>query len=141
VTQSEDLVPEPDFKKEKFDADANSRNKWYALFQFVIVIVGSVIYLINFKDLSLGYKLVFAAMIFFSIEIIGGIFEQKKWAVIGEYLRVLFVVIGINYYYYFNYPLWMSQMLIASTAIAIISFISYTFLVKNDLIASKNSIA
>ena len=141
VTQSEDIVPEPDFKKEKFDADANSRNKWYALFQFVIVIAGSVIYLINFKDLSLGYKLVFAAMIFFSIEIIGGIFEQKKWAVIGEYLRVLFVVIGINYYYYFNYPLWMSQMLIASTAIAIISFISYTFLVKNDLIASKNSIA
>jgi hypothetical protein len=92
-----------------------------------------VIYLINFKDLSLGYKLVFAAMIFFSIEIIGGIFEQKKWAVIGEYLRVLFIVIGINYYYYANYPLWMSQMLTASIVLAIISFISHTILVKDKL--------
>lgn len=130
IVQKEESVPEPDFEREKFDANTNVFNRVYCFVHFAIVIGGTVAYLLHFNELSLVYKLLFAAMLLFSIEVIGGIFENKAWAVYGEYLRLLLIAVGLNWFYYFNYPSWITVMVVSSGVGVLLSFSLYTYFLK-----------
>lgn len=130
IAQKEEAVPEPNYELEKFDANTNIFNRVYCFVHFAIVILGTVAYLVNFNELSWLYRLLFAGMLLFSIEVIGGIFENKAWAVYGEYLRLSFVMFGLNWFYYFNYPTWVLTTLIASSIGVAASFALYTYFLK-----------
>lgn len=107
-------VPEINKQRSKYDAKGNVFFQVYCLVQFAIVTLGAIAYLGNFKELTLLYKLLFAAIIFFSIEMIGGLFEQKTWAKYGELLRLAIIAAVLNIFYYQFYPLWLQTMLFSS---------------------------
>lgn len=131
--QREEAVPEPNYDLKKYNANTNIFNRVYCFIHFIIVILGTVAYLINFNELSWIYRLLFAGILLFSIEVIGGIFENKAWAVYGEYLRLILVIFGLNWFYYFNYPSWVVITIISSGVGTLLSFVLYTYFLKSQL--------
>lgn len=130
-TNKEDNIPEPNNAIPKYDKQSSTLKNVYALFQFVIVVIGAIMYLGNFSDLSLAYKLLFSFSIFFSIEIIGGIFEEKDWASFSEFIRLVVIGLIINVFYYSHYQNFFNLTLSISIILFSISFFSF-FYIRND---------
>jgi alkylglycerol monooxygenase len=107
-------VPEINKLRLKYDVKGNTLFQVYCFVQFSILTLGAIAYLGYFKELTLLYKLIFAAIIFFSIEMIGGLFEQKTWAKYGELLRLVIIAVVLNIFYYQFYPIWLQSMLFSS---------------------------
>ncbi|HEY0261905.1 MAG TPA: sterol desaturase family protein [Chitinophagales bacterium] len=131
--QVEESVPEPNYERQKYNANTNIFNRVYCFAHFIIILAGTLAYLKNFNELSWTYKLLFAGILLFSIEIIGRIFENKVWAVYGEYIRLSLVMFGLNWFYYFNYPSWILVMIISSSIAVAASFALYTYFLKTRL--------
>lgn len=112
----------------------------YAVVQFGIVLMGSVMFLVKYPTLSLPYKLLFAGLIIFSIEVIGGLFENKKWAVYGEYLRLAAILLGLNWFYYFQYPNWLIYTLIFSLVLGLLSLVIYR-IIQSTPVSNAESVA
>lgn len=98
----------------KYNSDVKTNLRWYAAIQFAVVLFGSVAFMYNFDTISTFYKFLFAATIFTSMLIIGGIFEQKKWIWIAEYFRLALVVLSLNTFYWYWYINWFNVMLFTS---------------------------
>lgn len=135
----DEVVPVPEITKHrsKYDIKGSFFIQLYCFAQFMIVTLGSIAYLGNFKELSLIYKLLFAAIIFFSIETIGGLFEQKTWAMYGELLRLASIAAVLNIFYYQFYPLWLKTMLIATFSTVGLFYATYVLLVLPGLTKLK----
>ena len=110
----------------KYDADTTSLFKAYGVMQFVLTLAGSIAYLDHFSTITTFYKLLFAAVIILSIMIIGAIFEQRKWIVWAEIVRLLLVLASLNSYYYYWYTHWLTIMEIFS---AVVFLVSVTWLI------------
>ncbi|HWB62419.1 MAG TPA: hypothetical protein VG603_02830, partial [Chitinophagales bacterium] len=114
----------------KYDADTNGLFKVYALIQFFIMLGGSMLYMVHFKDMSLFYKVVFFLLILITMLITGAIFENKRWIVYAEYLRLVLVMVSLNTFYYFWYLNWFTfTIIVSSVAFAgCIILFTYSFL-------------
>jgi hypothetical protein len=131
-TNREYNIPEPNNAIPKYDKQSSTLKNIYALFQFAIVVIGAIMYLGNFSDLSLAYKLLFSFSIFFSIEIIGGIFEEKDWASFSEFIRLFVIGLIINVFYYSHYQNFFNLTLSISIILFLISFFSF-FYIRNHV--------
>ncbi|HRN93442.1 MAG TPA: sterol desaturase family protein [Chitinophagales bacterium] len=98
----------------KYDSDVHTNLRWYAAIQFVVALLGSVAFMYHFDTISTFYKCAFASVIFTSMLIIGGIFEQKKWIWIAEYFRLAVVLLSLNTFYWYWYVDWFGIMLLSS---------------------------
>ncbi|MCS6819541.1 MAG: sterol desaturase family protein [Chitinophagales bacterium] len=106
-------------KYKKYDQTVNTNLKWYAAFHLGVLSLGLVAYMYHFDELSMFYKIIFAAIIFFSMLIIGGIFENKKWIWVAEYARILLSLFALNSLYWFCYINWFAVMLSFSITLAL----------------------
>jgi hypothetical protein len=97
-------------------------------------------FLVKYPTLTLPYKLLFAGLIIFSIEVIGGLFENKKWAVYGEYLRLAAILFGLNWFYYFQYPSWLIYTLVFSLVLGLLSLIIYR-IIQSSSVSNSESVA
>ena len=105
----------------KYDADTTNLFKAYGVLQFVLTLAGTIAYLDHFSTISEFYRWLFAIVIGLSIMIIGAIFEQRKWIVWAEVVRLLLVLGSLNSYYYYWYTHWLTIMEIVSVALFIVS--------------------
>ncbi len=103
-------------KYEKYDADVKTNLRWYAAFQFLIVLGGTSAFLYHFSNITPFFQVYFASLIVLSMLLISGIFERKKWTWILEVVRLLAIAVGLDAYYYYWHINWFDVML-ASTAI------------------------
>jgi hypothetical protein len=107
----------------KYDADTTNLFKAYGVLQFIFTLAGTVAYLDHFSSISSFYKALFAAVIGLSIMIIGAIFEQRKWIVWAEVVRLLLVLVSLNSYYYYWYSHWLTIMEIVSVGLFVVSVV------------------
>jgi alkylglycerol monooxygenase len=80
---------------QKYNTEIPAGLNYYVLFQFLIVLLGTIGFLLTqgtptFKE-NLLLKFSVASLIVFSLLTIGGIFERKKWVPVLEGLRVIIV--------------------------------------------------
>ncbi|MFN8316960.1 MAG: sterol desaturase family protein [Chitinophagales bacterium] len=140
VSMQEDVILPPSPDMLKYDKDTKSSARIYAVVQFGIVLMGSVMFLVKYPTLTLPYKLLFAGLIIFSIEVIGGLFENKKWAIYGEYLRLAAILLGLNWFYYFQYPNWLIYTLVCSLVLGLLSMIVYR-IIQTSPVSNSRSVA
>ena len=76
----------------KYDTEISPGLNYYVLFQFIIILIASTSFLVfqgqSPVNDSLGLKISLAGLIVFSLLNIGGIFEQRRWVLVSEYLRI-----------------------------------------------------
>lgn len=118
----------------KYNEDIQTNLKWYAAIQFAIVLCGSVAFMYYFPKISAFYRVVFACIIFSSMLIIGGIFENKKWIWTAEYIRVAVIILSLNTYYWFWHINWFNVMLATSLAagFACVVWLTVHYLLNKD---------
>ncbi len=109
-------VPEVSKDYKPFDTPAHKGFNWYVGFQFMIIAVGLVAYMVHFDNLSTFYQFVFLGLIITSGMICGAIFENKRWVIVAEYARLALVALSLNVFYYSWYADWFAIMLVASLA-------------------------
>ena len=107
----------------KYDADTTNLFKAYGVLQFVITLVGTIDYLDHFSTISTFYKWLFAGVLVLSVLIIGAIFEQRRWIVWAEIVRLVLVLASVNSFYYYWYNHWLTIMEIASAGVFVVSIV------------------
>ncbi|HWB65139.1 MAG TPA: sterol desaturase family protein [Chitinophagales bacterium] len=83
----------------KYDTDIPAGLNYYVLFQFVMVLVGTTIFLQGeakppFTE-NILLKIGVASLIIYSLFNIGGIFEKRSWVPALEYLRLIITAIVV----------------------------------------------
>jgi len=114
----------------KYDADTNLYFKIYAVVQFFILLGGSILYMVHYKEMSSFYKVIFFLLILITMLITGAIFENKRWIIFAEYTRLVLVMIGLNTFYYFWFINWFNFTIVASSIafVACVAFFTYSYL-------------
>lgn len=79
----------------KFDVKPPSVFSAYLLFHYVLVLLGTSIFMFNQQDFDMQSKVLVAVMIIFSIVNLGGIIEMRTWAFRIENFRLLIVPLGL----------------------------------------------
>lgn len=88
---------------QKYDAHGSTRLNYYIIFQYVILLVGTALFLFNmdFFDEHLIEKLLIAGLIIFSTVCFGALFESRPWAFWGEIFRLILIA-GTTVYFLFG---------------------------------------
>ena len=96
-------VPQ-DYKK--WDVKAHEIINYYVLLQYLLVLLGTALFLFNIENLGIAEKLIITAAIIFTILNDGALFEQKSWVFYLESFRILlfsiiaaYIVLPIGNYY------------------------------------------
>lgn len=84
----------------KYDAHGTKNLNFYVIFQYVVLLVGTAMFLFNmaFFEEHFIEKTIVASIIIYSTVCFGALFEQRPWAKAGEVLRVLLVVASSYYF-------------------------------------------
>ena len=98
----------------------------YVLFQFILIVIGTVGFLFYFETLSIFQQLAGFSALLLSIIICGAILEQKSWVKYVEYLRLLIALTVINSIYFMSFHEWFKITLVLSIVITIYLMIWYT---------------
>ncbi len=77
----------------KYDTEVTSKLSYYVLFQYLITLIATALFLFNYKQLSLIYQLTIIAGIAVTIVNSGALLDNKQWAYVSEYVRL--IVFGI----------------------------------------------
>src|SRR5690606_34370116 len=59
------------------------------LFQYVLCLVGTAVFLFNANQFSLGEKSIVTALITITVVNCGVLFEQRRWVRVAEWARIL----------------------------------------------------
>ncbi len=113
----------------KYNADTNIYFKLYVILQFFFMLGGAVLYMAHFKEITPFYKTVFFLLILITMLITGAIFENKRWVVYAEYVRLVLIMISLNTFYYFWHLNWFYFTVIASSVAfaGCVIFFSYSY--------------
>jgi sterol desaturase/sphingolipid hydroxylase (fatty acid hydroxylase superfamily) len=115
----------------KYNADSRPTH-WYIAFQFTIVSVGLVLYMVHFDSLSLAFQWGFAAYIIATTAICSALFEHKTWVRWAQY-PVLLAGFGLlNLLFYSTYPEWFSLVLALSGALLLVQLLWFKLLMRTS---------
>ncbi len=111
----------------KYNQDTNIHFKIYAVVQFIVLLWGAIQYMAHFKEISLFYKLIFFGLLLITMLITGAIFENRKWIVYAEYVRLALVLLALNTFYYYWYINWFNVTAIVSAILFAGSIVFFTY--------------
>jgi hypothetical protein len=115
----------------KYDTPAPVLLNLYVLFQYVLCLTGTALFLFKAGQFSLLEKSVFAVLISVVVVNCGVLFEQKPWVKWSEWLRIiLYPAILVVLSYQNNWPLWTYLLAVAYFAISAYWF--YSILKKQE---------
>jgi alkylglycerol monooxygenase len=69
----------------------------YALLQFIPLTAAATVYLESAEKFMFSEKIIISLLVIITLVNLGGLFEQKKWALSSEFLRLCLVFAGINF--------------------------------------------
>lgn len=74
---------------EKYDTPAPYALNYYVLFQYIICLVGTSLFLFNQSKFAMGEKAIMAALISLVVVNCGVLFENKRWVLLSEWARII----------------------------------------------------
>jgi hypothetical protein len=75
----------------KYDTDVPGNLNYYVFLHFVLLLIGTTIFLFSYKTFTLPMQMFVTTVIVFSLVNIGGIFESKRWVLPLEFFRLFLV--------------------------------------------------
>lgn len=112
---------------QKYDTPAPIMLNYYVLFQYTLCLVATALFLFNSTKFSLGEKAIITALISLTVVNCGVLFENRKWVVWSEWLRIILYpafLIGITYF--LNLPAWYHVIGVSYFFISFIWFYALT---------------
>jgi len=108
---------------QKYDAHGTRQLNFYVIFQYVILLIGTAIFLFNmdFFDDHLVEKLLIAALIIYTTVCFGGLFEQRKWSIPAEAIRLV-AVVGVSLHFFVGFHSLTIYPVIIGAAYILLSF-------------------
>ena len=92
---------------QKYDTPAPIMLNYYVLFQYTLCLVATALFLFNSAKFSLGEKAFITVLISLTVVNCGVLFENRKWVVWSEWLRIiLYPALLIGLTYLLNLPAW-----------------------------------
>lgn len=92
---------------QKYDTPAPILLNYYVLFQYTLCLVATALFLFNSAKFSLGEKAFITVLISLTVVNCGVLFENRKWVVWSEWLRIiLYPALLIAVTYFLNLPAW-----------------------------------
>ncbi|NJN41313.1 MAG: sterol desaturase family protein [Flammeovirgaceae bacterium] len=82
----------PEVSKEtyqKFETPASFKLNYYVLFQYILCLVGTGLFLFNQSEFSMIEKALVTIIISFTVVNCGVLFENKKWVYLAEWFRII----------------------------------------------------
>ncbi len=108
-------VPELDHQDlTPYETKCSPPMRIYAVVQFVFIIAGLVVFMANYQTLTWYFQLTFLATIIVSGMICTAILESKRWVLVAEYIRLIFVIFSLNALYILHHADWFLVMLAIS---------------------------
>lgn len=80
---------------QKYDTPAPAILSYYVLFQYVICLVATAVFLFNQGNYTMAEKAVAAILISISVVNCGVLFEHKRWVYIAEWIRIVSYPAGL----------------------------------------------
>lgn len=90
----------------KFDTEVSRILSYYVLFQYIMILGATAVFLFNYTKLELPYQIMVVLGIILTIVNAGALLERKSWAKASEIVRVLLVTGIASYaiiFFGFNY--------------------------------------
>lgn len=92
---------------QKYDTPAPIMLNYYVLFQYTLCLVATALFLFNSAKFSLSEKAFITVLISLTVVNCGVLFENRKWVVWSEWLRIiLYPALLIVLTYFLNLPTW-----------------------------------
>jgi len=91
----------------KYDTSVPGNLNYYVFMHFVLILIGTTIFLFSYKTFTLPMQAFVTVVIVFSLVNVGGIFESKRWVLPLEFLRLflisltLYITLRNNPYFWF----------------------------------------
>ena len=115
-------APEVDKKSyKKYHTPASAVLNAYVLFQYVLCLIGTALFLNNESKFSIGEKVLISALICVVVVNAGVLFEQRPWARYSEWLRIIVYPLLLAILTFMNY--WSFSLYLVAGGYFIISFI------------------
>jgi alkylglycerol monooxygenase len=91
----------------KYDTPSGASLNWYVLFQYVLCLGGTSLFLFNAPKVNLPEKILIAVLISIVVVNCGVLFEQRPWVKWAEWTRIiLYPVILSVFTYGYGWPVW-----------------------------------
>jgi len=91
----------------KYDTPAPMAMNYYVLFQYTLCLLGTALFLFNASKFSLPEKAGITVLISIVVVNCGVLFENKRWVMWSEWLRIiLYPILLIGLTYHLNLPEW-----------------------------------
>jgi sterol desaturase/sphingolipid hydroxylase (fatty acid hydroxylase superfamily) len=114
----------------KYDTVSTTKLNFYVLFQYVLCLVGTALYLFNADKFSMVEKIVITGLICWVVMNCGVLFEHRTWVRWAEWLRiVLYPLILVFTTYYYQLP---NNFYLLAAAYFIVSACWFYLIQKND---------
>lgn len=114
----------------------------YVLIQFIVLAVALVLYLLEFGNLSIFYKVSGLFMIILTIQSCGYILENRTKLFPLEIIRLILAAVLLNAVYYEWYQVWFMLAMVMSISIGTFStfwFIYENYIRRKDPVKVPNS--
>ncbi len=114
----------------KYDTPAPVALNWYVLFQYLLCLVGTSLFLFNARDFDLPEKIFATTLIGIVVVNCGVLFEQRTWVKWAEWIRIfLYPSILVAMTYLNQWPAWLHALAIVYF---VVSFTWFYSLQKSD---------
>jgi alkylglycerol monooxygenase len=102
--------PAPEVDKntyKKYRTDGPMQLNLYVLFQYILCLIGTSMFLFNSRKFDMGEKAIIAIIIAITVVNCGVLFEKRSWVKWSEWFRIiLYPIILIALTYLNNWPTW-----------------------------------
>lgn len=92
---------------QKYDTPSPLSLNLYVLFQYILCLVGTALFLFHENDFTLIEKAIITALITITVVNCGVLFEQRRWVRWAEWLRIFaYPLLLMMLTFYFGWPQW-----------------------------------
>lgn len=102
----------------KFNTETAVKLNVYVLVQYVLLLAGTSVFLFNLDKMQIIDKVVFAAVIIFSVVSFGALFENRSWGFPMESLRLI-LIISAAYYAFVGINAIPRMIIVAATLLIV----------------------
>jgi sterol desaturase/sphingolipid hydroxylase (fatty acid hydroxylase superfamily) len=91
----------------KYETPAGVSLNWYVLFQYVLCLAGTSMFLFNASKFSLPEKILITSLVSIVVVNCGVLFEQRAWIKWAEWTRIILYPLLLSAFTYWNgWPVW-----------------------------------
>ncbi|MGK7390218.1 MAG: sterol desaturase family protein [Candidatus Cyclobacteriaceae bacterium M2_1C_046] len=95
-------VPDVSVTPSKYNMISRGFINYYVLFQYLIILGGTAVFLFNVESLALNDKILITTLIVLSVVNCGALLEQRSWVTWTEISRVILISAGTAFYFYYQ---------------------------------------